>query len=116
MLATVRLAKTQNITSIADFIQLAAHFGQSDATWQNGDINYDGSVTIADFIELAAHFGTSYSGESIPISPGDAQQLSAFSANVPEPNCLIAAAIGAFVTGLTRRSLSGRAAGAPAAG
>ncbi len=103
--------------SIADFIALSVHFGQLDATWEKGDINYDGNVSIADFIELAGHFGTSYSGEAIPISPEDRQLLSGFAtANVPEGNCLLLAAIGAIVTGLTRRSPSRRASGAPAAG
>src|SRR5215212_545890 len=73
--------------SIGDFIDLAAHFGEADSSWDRGDINYDGNVTIADFIELASHFGGSYSGEVVGILPEDQRQLTAFAAgNVPEPN------------------------------
>ena len=42
--------------TISDFIDLASHFGASSATWQMGDVNYDGSVTISDFIDLASNF------------------------------------------------------------
>src|SRR5439155_8112519 len=33
---------------VEDFIGLASHFGSSDATWDEGDLNYDRHVTIAD--------------------------------------------------------------------
>ena len=49
--------------SIADFIELASHFAQSNANWFEGDLNYDDQVSIADFITLASNFGQSYSGE-----------------------------------------------------
>jgi hypothetical protein len=94
-----------NVT-IADFIDLAAHFGQLDKTWQEGDINYDGNVSIADFIELAAHFGSSYSGGAVAISAEDQQQLAAFVASVPEPISLVFAGMVALFMGLTRRSPS----------
>jgi hypothetical protein len=45
--------------TIADFIDLSAHFNQSPATWQDGDTNGDGAVTIADFITLASNFQAS---------------------------------------------------------
>jgi len=56
--------------SIADFIELAAHFNQSgaDITWQEGDVNYDNTVSIADFIELSSNFNGSYSGAVSPTS------------------------------------------------
>jgi hypothetical protein len=80
------------VVSIADFIDLAAHFNQS-GLWQEGDINGDGTVTIADFIDLASNFNQSYAGSAIPISPADAQMLTTFAAAhgitlVPEPATL----------------------------
>jgi hypothetical protein len=47
--------------SIADFIELAAHFNQP-GTWAVGDLNLDGHVTIADFIDLGSNFGRSLIG------------------------------------------------------
>jgi len=46
--------------SIADFINLAANFGNANAGWSQGDVNYDGEVTISDFMHLAANFGRSF--------------------------------------------------------
>jgi hypothetical protein len=78
------------IVTIADFIDLAAHFNLlATATWQEGDLNADGSVTIADFIDLASNFNSSYAGEVFPTSAADQQMLSSFAvsigAGVPEP-------------------------------
>jgi fibronectin-binding autotransporter adhesin len=77
--------------SIADFIDLASHFGETGVTWQEGDMNYDGQVTISDFIDLAAHFNTSFSGEAWPISAEEQRLLADFAASigadsVPEPS------------------------------
>jgi probable HAF family extracellular repeat protein len=73
--------------TIADFIQLSAHFDMSgpQLSWTNGDLNYDSAVTIADFIELAANFGSS----------SDLALLNDFVAShpinaVPEPAFLLA--------------------------
>jgi hypothetical protein len=68
---SMRIAKIgdlnfDNQISIADFIQLASHFGQSPATWEDGDLNGDGAVTIADFIVLAANFGQSSAAAATP--------------------------------------------------
>ena len=43
--------------TIADFITLAAHFGQSDQNWTTGDLNGDGTVTVSDMIDLASNWG-----------------------------------------------------------
>ena len=50
--------------SISDFIQLAANFGATAATWEMGDLNYDDQVSISDLIDLSASFGQSFSGEA----------------------------------------------------
>jgi hypothetical protein len=42
--------------TIADFITLAAHFGQAEQDWSTGDLNGDGLVSIADLIDLASNF------------------------------------------------------------
>jgi hypothetical protein len=86
------------LVSIADFIDLAAHFNQG-GTWQEGDLNYDGQVTIADFIDLASNFNQNYAGQSSPISPNDQQILSSFAASigaasVPEPSMALLSLIG----------------------
>ncbi|HEV8291175.1 MAG TPA: PEP-CTERM sorting domain-containing protein, partial [Tepidisphaeraceae bacterium] len=58
---------------------LASHFNEiGGMTWQEGDLNYDGSVTISDFVDLAANFNSSYG--PVVVSPGDVQRTS-----VPEP-------------------------------
>ena len=77
--------------SIADFIDLAAHFNTtSGATWQSGDVNADGAVTIADFIDLASNFGKSLAGEALPVSPQDQALLDSFAAAiVPEPAMML---------------------------
>jgi fibronectin-binding autotransporter adhesin len=75
--------------TISDFIDLASHFGASNAVWADGDVNYDQNVTISDFIDLAANFGSSYAGEVMPISAGEQTMLDNFyAANVPEPVAL----------------------------
>jgi hypothetical protein len=90
--------------SISDFIDLAAHFGSANSTWEDGDINYDGNVSIADFIELAANFGSSFSGEVVPVSGEDRAELAAFAAaNVPEPGGLVVAGIVAMSLAMRRR-------------
>jgi hypothetical protein len=47
--------------TIADFIDLASHFGQSSASWGDGDIDRDALVSISDFIYLASVIGTNSS-------------------------------------------------------
>jgi hypothetical protein len=87
--------------SIADFIELAAHFNQTSARWQDGDVNYDNTVSVADFLELAANFNTNYSGEIFPIDPAEQQLLSDFySANVPEPSAILLLALAAAIASL----------------
>ena len=39
----------------ADFLVLSRHFGQSDATWEQGDFDHDGFVSFKDFLLLAAN-------------------------------------------------------------
>jgi hypothetical protein len=96
-----------NTVSIADFIDLAAHFNQSgpNITWQEGDINYDGTVSIADFIDLASQFNTTYSADDTELVASFAQSLgidpSIIGSAVPEPG--IALALATFLLALRRR-------------
>jgi len=101
---TVRATKLGDLNldgsvTIADFIDLAAHFNQP-GMWQEGDLNYDGTITIADFIDLAANFNQSYSGETWPISGEDQQLLSSFAASigaaVPEPGIMSLSLLATF--------------------
>jgi hypothetical protein len=93
----VRLAATGDLNldgtvSISDFIDLAANFGATGASWTQGDLNYDGTVSVSDFIDLAANFGATYAGEVFPISPEDSAKLAEFAAaqgaSVPEPGLI----------------------------
>ena len=43
----------------ADLVILAAHYGQSNATWADGDFNADGSVGFDDLVILAQNYGQS---------------------------------------------------------
>ena len=54
----------QLAVNIVDFITLAAHFENMNATWEDGDLNYDRQVTFADFMDLVGNFETTYAGES----------------------------------------------------
>jgi hypothetical protein len=77
--------------SIADFIDLAAHFNMvGGASWQDGDVNYDGSVSISDFIELASNFNQSISGVAAGWNASELAMVNQFAASigaaaVPEP-------------------------------
>jgi hypothetical protein len=90
--------------SIADFIDLAAHFNQSNATWQMGDVNYDGTVSIGDFIDLASNFNQSVSGDAMPISDQEREMLASFAAangasSVPEPGLFAGMTVGLILMG-----------------
>jgi len=52
--------------TIADFIDLASHFGQSPATWGEGDTNGDDVVSIADFVNFAILFESTSSAFGTP--------------------------------------------------
>jgi hypothetical protein len=43
--------------NLTDFNLLATHFGQSGATWHQGNFNYDARVNLIDFNLLAGNFG-----------------------------------------------------------
>ena len=103
-----------NVT-IADFIDLAAHFNAT-GTWQEGDMNGDGTITISDFIDLASNFNTSYSGEVWPLSEADQAALSSFAAahgvSIPEPALVGLGAIAGWML-LMRRGRDFHATGLP---
>jgi hypothetical protein len=76
-------------------------------TWQEGDLNGDGSVTISDFIDLAANFNSTYTGLVRAASAADLETLAGFAASngidpsvigsaVPEPGTLGLIAVGAL--------------------
>ena len=76
-------ATLDGIVNLADFNRLAANFGSTTATWDDGDFNYDGSVNLSDFNRLAANFGLSAAGPTV--TPDDWTRLGAA---VPEPASL----------------------------
>jgi hypothetical protein len=61
------LTGTVNFTS---FMRLTQHFGQTNAGWDAGDFNFDGTVNTADFNLMAANYGTvlgnQASGSAVP--------------------------------------------------
>ena len=67
------------VVGFADLLSLAQHYGQGNATWDEGDLNYDGVVNFSDLLALAQNYGATAS---------NAAQVSVGA--VPEP-CLIAA-------------------------
>ncbi|HEV8292037.1 MAG TPA: PEP-CTERM sorting domain-containing protein, partial [Tepidisphaeraceae bacterium] len=90
----------------SDFIDLASNFNATNKTWQEGDLNNDGSVTISDFIDLASNFNASYAGTIAKPDAADLQTLASFASSVgvdpsiigsavPEPASLSLLALGA---------------------
>ena len=87
---------------------MAGNFGSvGNATWQEGDLNYDHNVSIADFLSLAGNFGSSYSGSAAPVSAADIQTVASFASSigvdpaivgsaVPEPGTISMLALGAM--------------------
>ena len=83
-----------------DFGNLAANFGKSGKSWDQGDFDYTGTVNSIDFGLLAANFGRSASGATVALPQSDWQSLDAFAAangllaEVPEPTGSAAIAVG----------------------
>jgi hypothetical protein len=50
-------ANLDGSVNFSDLLNLAQHYGQSNATWDHGDTNYDGTVGFADLLVLAQHYG-----------------------------------------------------------
>jgi hypothetical protein len=84
--------------SIADFLGLAGHFGQSDVGWGEGDLNGDGNVSIADFLSLAGSFGRVYEPAM--------GALSASTSAVPEPSALLLSVLALWLVPRRRRGLT----------
>lgn len=45
--------------NFTDLVNLARHFGKTNAGWDHGDFDYDGTVTFTDFVALARNYGKS---------------------------------------------------------
>jgi len=45
--------------NFADLVNLARHFGKTNAGWDLGDFDYDGKIGFSDFVTLARNFGKS---------------------------------------------------------
>ena len=73
-------ANLNGAVNLDDFNALASNFGQSGATWQQGDFSGDEIVNLTDFNLLAANFGIS-AGPDGPT----AEDWSALGAALPEP-------------------------------
>ena len=55
--------------TISDLAGLESNFNKTSATWAMGDVNYDGVVSISDYIDLAAHFGQTMGGPIVVGNP-----------------------------------------------
>ena len=97
-------ANHDDAVTMSDFDALAAHFGQTGATWEQGDFNRDATVNLRDFDILAANFGISFADGAARVSVDGRSGLPAF---VPEPT--LAPALLITVTLLRRRRLAHRA-------
>ena len=93
-------ANLDRAVTLDDFNALAAHFGQSGMTWNEGDFTGDGVVNLDDFNALAGHFGQA-AGATGP----SAHDWADLGAAVPEPaGCaLFVAAVCATASRRARR-------------
>ncbi len=80
-----------NKVSITDLGDLAAHWGNTSASWSQGDFDGDGQVNVADLGDLAAHWGQT--GLAPSAAPPEAP--------VPEPASAVLFVIG--VLGLLKK-------------
>lgn len=76
-----------------DLVTLARHYGQSNATWDEGDFNYDGKVGFDDLVSLARNYGQKITAAQLaaftPAFRGDVEKAFAeAAADVPEPTML----------------------------
>src|SRR5688572_25461923 len=75
-------ANLDGVVNLGDFNALAANFGQSGRTWEQGDFTEDGTVNLSDFNLLAANFGKQIQ----PAPPGSTITFDfGGAALVPEP-------------------------------
>ena len=86
----------------SDLVALAAHYGNTTATWEEGDFNHDGVVNFADLVTLAANYGQTLDTYSFG-SPAGAVMPAI--APVPEPG--VAGIVALAALGLTRRRRGG---------
>ncbi len=82
-----------NKVSITDLGDLAAHWGNTSASWSQGDFDGDGQVNVADLGDLAAHWGQT----------GLAPSAAPPEVFVPEPTVLALLALGGLAL-IRRRS------------
>ena len=78
--------------NLIDFNNLAAHFGSTNALWNEGDFNYDSQVNLLDFNLLAQNFGLSAGADGVV----DPQDWATLAAAVPsrQPDLAVLAALG----------------------
>ncbi len=81
-------ATLDNRVNLADFNVLAANFGQSGRTFEQGDFNLDTVVNLADFNILASNFG--FDANTPTTAPPEWGPTSGF---VPEPAALPVVAV-----------------------
>lgn len=72
--------------NFTDLLALAQHYGQANATWEQGDFNYDASVGFDDLLTLAQHYGQSPTvGQLASLTPAFRADVERAFAQVPEP-------------------------------
>lgn len=54
------------LVGLADFNRMTSHFGMTNATYDDGDFNYDGTVNLIDWNILAAHYGATLAPTPAP--------------------------------------------------
>ena len=90
-------ANLDGVVNLSDFNALAANFGQTGRSWEQGDFNEDGTVNLSDFNLLAANFGKEIQPAPLTIT----FDFGGAGALVPEPAG--AASLLALLPALTRR-------------
>jgi autotransporter-associated beta strand protein/T5SS/PEP-CTERM-associated repeat protein len=93
-----------------DFGTMAANFGKSGNTWDQGDFDYNGTINSIDFGLLAGNFGKSLGSAGDVVTAADWAALDAFAqanglmAEVPEPASMGMLAVGGFLVLRRRRN------------
>jgi hypothetical protein len=85
-----------------DFAILAAHFNQTNASWDQGDMNYDGKVDNQDFQMLAGSYHQSLGAAITALPASEQEALRGALTSVPEPSAL-ALLTSSVLVGMRRR-------------
>ncbi|MFT3788082.1 MAG: autotransporter-associated beta strand repeat-containing protein [Tepidisphaeraceae bacterium] len=80
--------------NFSDLLTLAANYGNTGMTWDDGDFNYDQTVNFTDLLSLAAHYGQSLTATQAETLGTDfAADFALAQSMVPEPMDVLGVAL-----------------------